>query len=114
MRTIRWRVVGLMTLILTGCARHHELASANLADHCLVIGDYQLHFSRMDETLQQIAHGSGCFIELKNPKVWPLKAHPVIGRLSVMQAVQQAIQDQPLLLTHPKPDLLKLTIKKPT
>ncbi|MEI8632853.1 hypothetical protein P4S72_14255 [Vibrio sp. PP-XX7] len=66
----------------------------------------------MDAMLQQVLHVTGCTIDMDYAQVGSMKPHAVVGRMSVIQAVKTAISDSPLILTHPQPGVLALSVKE--
>ncbi|WP_052074762.1 STN domain-containing protein [Shewanella mangrovi] len=98
----------LLLLSLTACNSNTQTPVSS--DRCDVSSDYQLDFQRLDETLQQIAHGSGCFIEADLNEIGAVKPNAVIGRYSVLQAVEQAIAGKGLTVKRDKQN--GLTISK--
>lgn len=82
----------LLLLSLTACGdKTPTTDTAAPTDACSVSSDYQINFQRMDETLQQIGHGSGCFIEADIKAIGALHPNPVQGHFTVKQAVDKAI-----------------------
>ena len=47
---------------------------------------------RFDETAQALAHASGCFIAIEDREVYAQKISPVEGRMSIRDAVAQALK----------------------
>ncbi|AKK66619.1 hypothetical protein NZ30_03530 [Xanthomonas translucens pv. undulosa] len=53
--------------------------------------DYDMPAARFDETAQQLAHATGCGIVYDDPSLSPLQVNAVKGRISIRQAIHQAI-----------------------
>jgi hypothetical protein len=53
--------------------------------------DYDMPAARFDETAQQLAHATGCVIVYDDPSLSPLQVNAVKGRISIRQAIHQAI-----------------------
>ncbi|QDI04515.1 hypothetical protein E4A48_13200 [Xanthomonas cerealis pv. cerealis] len=53
--------------------------------------DYDMPAARLDETAQQLAHATGCSIVYDDPSLSPLQVNAVKGRISIRQAIHQAI-----------------------
>ncbi|WP_417762776.1 hypothetical protein [Shewanella sp.] len=81
----------LLLLFLAACDLVPNPANNDDAGNCEATADYQLELPRMDETLQQIAHGTGCFIEADLAQIGAIKPKPVIGHYSIRAAVEIAI-----------------------
>ncbi len=89
-------------LLLSGCPRKSEWPPANQPipyGKCDTIGDYNIRFDRFDETAQQIAHATGCGIITDN-STSAVRPHPVVGIMTMRQAVQMAITGTRLRITH--------------
>ncbi|MCI4185427.1 hypothetical protein MRO89_05525 [Dickeya dianthicola] len=66
---------------------------------CDKVGSYDIRFDRFDETAQQIAHATGCGIITDNSTA-AVRPHPVVGTMTIRQAVQMAITGTRLRITH--------------
>ncbi|WP_369976819.1 STN domain-containing protein [Xanthomonas bundabergensis] len=68
-------------------------AAATVQGKCDTVPDhaYDLPAARFDETAQQLAHATGCGIVYDDPSLSPLQVHAVKGRISIRQAIHQAI-----------------------
>ena len=53
--------------------------------------DYDMPAARFDETAQQLAHATGCGIVYDDQSLSPLQVNAVKGRISIRQAIHQAI-----------------------
>ena len=89
--------VALSALAVTaGCSTQTQTAEESevVADNgrgCLIIvADHP--YSRFDETAQALAHASGCFIAIEDREVYAQKISPVEGRMSIRDAVAQALK----------------------
>ena len=89
-----------------------QTATAETGSRCDVSGDYQINFQRMDETLQQIAHASGCFVEADLQTIGALKPNPVEGHFSVKQAVDTAIAGTGLQAQLTEHNIIQVTQSK--
>ncbi|GAB7260332.1 STN domain-containing protein [Dickeya ananatis] len=67
---------------------------------CDNVGTYNLYFNRFDETAQQLAHATGCVVITDTSKTGAIRPHPVVGTLTIRQAVQMAITGTTLRITH--------------
>ncbi|WP_369934050.1 STN domain-containing protein [Xanthomonas tesorieronis] len=52
---------------------------------------YAMPAARFDETAQQLAHATGCVIVYDDPSLAPLQVNAVKGRISIRQAIHQAL-----------------------
>ncbi|CAG8999623.1 MAG: hypothetical protein CENE_01602 [Candidatus Celerinatantimonas neptuna] len=106
----------IFVVMLVGCSSVKKNPSTTFVpvqshDRCNQIYSYDLgsrDFQRMDAILEQIAHETGCFIEYSDPKISSMKPHPVIGRMSIRQAVLTAIQGTPIQFKDVAPGELSL------
>lgn len=95
-----------VTVLLAGCApspRPH-VSVPDLGGRCDVPMHYSIDFSRWDETAQQIAHATGCMIEMNPERVGAVKPNPVEGVFTPREAVALAIKGTRLRVTRQKPD----------
>ncbi|WP_255423888.1 STN domain-containing protein [Xanthomonas sp. SI] len=53
--------------------------------------DYDMPAARFDETAQQLAHATGCGIVYDDQSLSPVQVNAVKGRISIRQAIHQAI-----------------------
>ncbi|WP_251976735.1 hypothetical protein [Salinicola avicenniae] len=68
--------------------------------------NYDISFDRFDETAQQIAHATGCFIQTDISKTGGVKPNAVEGKFTPRQAVEQAISGTRLQITDQTPDII--------
>ncbi|WP_459609530.1 hypothetical protein [Dickeya oryzae] len=94
-------------LLLAGCS--HTTAEPDTTSvpyrsapygKCDKVGTYHLYFNRFDETAQQLAHATGCVVITDTSKTGAIQPHPVVGTLTIRQAVQMAITGTTLRITH--------------
>ncbi|MCH1918931.1 hypothetical protein L9G15_05725 [Shewanella sp. A3A] len=84
-------VAVLLLLPLTACDLVPDDTTKDVTGSCEKTANYQLELPRMDETLQQIAHGTGCFIEADLTRIGAIKPKPVIGHYTIRAAIEIAI-----------------------
>ncbi|MBT1429690.1 hypothetical protein [Dickeya dianthicola] len=97
------------TLLLSGCPRTSAWPDSGAGTppanqpapygQCDKVGSYDIRFDRFDETAQQIAHATGCGIITDNSTA-AVRPHPVVGTMTIRQAVQMAITGTRLRITH--------------
>lgn len=80
------------------------------AGKCDVKGTYNVNLPRFDETAQQLAHASGCFIETDLSQTGAVHVNPVQGTMTLREAIAQTIKGTPLKIVAQKPD--SITIEK--
>ena len=68
------------------------------------VADYDISFSRFDETAQQLAHGTGCFISTNLSRTAPVRVNPVKGRMTIREALHIAIAGTGLKVTEQQAD----------
>ncbi|AUQ26916.1 hypothetical protein [Dickeya zeae] len=97
----------LGVLLLAGCS--HTTAEPDTTSvpyrsvpygKCDNVGTYHLYFDRFDETAQQLAHATGCVVITDTSKTGAIRPHPVVGTLTIRQAVQMAMTGTALRITH--------------
>lgn len=71
---------------------------------CDAIADYDINYSRFDETAQQLAHGTGCFISTDLSRTAPVRVNPVKGRMTIREALHIAIAGTALKVTEQQAD----------
>ncbi|MCA7000506.1 hypothetical protein [Dickeya solani] len=105
---LSWTLLLCSMLLLSGCPRTSAWpdssagtppANPPLYGKCDKIGTYNIRFDRFDETAQQIAHATGCGIITDNSTA-AVRPHPVVGTMTIRQAVQMAITGTRLRITH--------------
>ena len=94
----------------SGHAAHDTADGMGQSRPCDRPRDYDIAFERFDETAQQIAHGTGCFIEVRDMDlVGALPSRPVRGRMSPREAVEVAIAGTPLFIAESTPNRLAVS-----
>ena len=68
--------------------------------------DYDMPAARFDETAQQLAHATGCGIVYDDPSLSPLQVNAVKGRISIRQAIHQAIDGTALQVKQETADTI--------
>lgn len=71
---------------------------------CDIQSTYNISAARFDETAQQLAHGTGCFIETNPALTGAVKVKPVKGTMTIREAVHTATQGTSLTVTNNQPD----------
>ncbi|NKI75386.1 hypothetical protein Dpoa2040_002676 [Dickeya sp. CFBP 2040] len=90
------------TLLLFGCCQPAQWTGSSSVPYgkCDNPGTYHMYFNRFDETAQQLAHATGCVIITDTSKTGSVRPNPVVGTLTIRQAVQTAIAGTRLRVTH--------------
>lgn len=79
---------GMVLLIIScGASPHVHVPEGK----CDTIADYDISFSRFDETAQQLAHGTGCFIRADLNRTAAVRVNPVRGRMTIRDALRTAL-----------------------
>ncbi|WP_313681917.1 hypothetical protein [Pantoea sp.] len=73
---------------------------------CDAIADYDISFSRFDETAQQLAHGTGCFIHTDLSRTAAVRVNPVKGRMTIREALHLAVVGTGLNVTEQQADFM--------
>ncbi|MBB4126915.1 hypothetical protein GGR77_002205 [Xanthomonas translucens] len=117
---LRTSCVSLALLaLLAGCAMapssaypHADAApapaSATAQGKCDTMPDhaYAMPASRFDETAQQLAHATGCAIVYDDSSLAPLQVNAVKGRISIRQAIHQALDGTALQVRQETADTI--------
>ncbi len=75
-------------------------AGRQMLHHC----GLQYQFSRFDETAQQLAHGTGCFIRMDLSRTAPVRVNPFKGRMTIRDALCTALAGAGLKVTEQQAD----------
>lgn len=83
-------------------------ASATAQGKCDTVPDhaYAMPAARFDETAQQLAHATGCVIVYDDPSLAPLQVNAVKGRISIRQAIHQALDGTTLQVRQETADTI--------
>lgn len=100
--------VGVIAMNLVACASDRAITSPHPDGACDKKLDYNINFNRFDEVAQQIAHGTGCFIETNTSVTGAIKPNPVQGNFTPREAVKLAIQGTSLKIAKQAPNLIKV------
>ena len=78
----------------TQTAEESEVVADNGRGCLIIVADHPYSFKdwRFDETAQALAHASGCFISIEDREVYAQKISLVDGRMSIRDAVAQALK----------------------
>ncbi|MBD7924390.1 STN domain-containing protein [Xanthomonas bonasiae] len=68
--------------------------------------DYDMPAARFDETAQQLAHATGCGIVYDDQSLSPVQVNAVKGRISIRQAIHQAIDGTALRVKQETADTI--------
>ena len=71
---------------------------------------YDIPAGRFDETAQQLAHATGCFIETDLAKTGAVKVNAVKGKISIRDAVHMAIKGTALQVIEETADKIKVEL----
>ncbi len=70
----------------------------------VVENSYDIPAQRFDETAQQIAHATDCFIQADVSQIGAVMVNPVQGEVSIRDAVAMAIENTDLVITEESAD----------
>lgn len=71
---------------------------------------YDIPAQRFDETIQSLAHASGCFIETDLAKTGSLQVNAISGKLSIRDAILMAIEGTKLKITEETEEKIKIEL----
>ena len=91
-----------MTFLIISCSASPDVHVPE--GKCDTIADYNINFSRFDETAQQLAHGTGCFIRTDLSRTAPVRVNPVIGRMTIREALHMAVAGTGLKVSEQQAD----------
>lgn len=101
---------GLIALSLSACAGIGHSSKVNLNGACDKKFDYDINFNRFDETAQQIAHATGCFIETDTSITGSVKPNSVKGHFSPREAVVLAVKGTSLKIVKQEDNLIEVVM----
>lgn len=90
-------------------AKNYQLVPASACDK---VKNYHLALPRFDEQIQQIVHGTGCFVRTDLTVTGPVKPSPIQGHMSIRNAIEQTIRATPLYIVDRQGDTI-IVAKKP-
>ncbi|RKR04179.1 hypothetical protein C7446_1379 [Kushneria sinocarnis] len=96
----------IAALMTGGCSATTSHAPAAPQGACDRVADYAIPAQRFDETAQQLAHATGCFIRTDLSRTGAIPVQPVTGTMSLRQALERALQGTGLSITDHRPDTL--------
>ena len=105
--------LGCAVVVLSGCSIFHVSTQRQVPDlsgACDKVAQYDIDFVRFDETAQQLAHATGCFVETDLSETAAVAVNPVRGRMSIRQALAMAIANTPLKIVKQEPNLISVSL----
>lgn len=94
-------------LLLGGCAIPPTTANAQGA--CDKVANYDLNFNRVDETLQQVAHGTDCFVKTdKLNEIGSKTPNPVKGKMTIRNAVKTMLDGTSVHIIEETPNTISV------
>ncbi|MFM2479811.1 STN domain-containing protein [Celerinatantimonas sp. YJH-8] len=106
-----YALIALIPVALVGCSSNPP-AQQTLTKSCDTMAHYDIHFDRFDEVAQQVSHATGCFIETDLSQTGSVKPNPVVGSMSIRQAIKTAIQGTDLMIVSEDNHVIRVK-KKP-
>ncbi|RQN06828.1 STN domain-containing protein [Pantoea ananatis] len=106
MNSVPLKCLGVMILAILATACSPSSNGHIPLGKCDVKGTYSINFPRFDETAQQLAHASGCFIETDLSRTGAVHVNPVQGTMTIREAVSEAIKGTSLTIVAQKPDTI--------
>lgn len=91
-----------MAFLIISCSASPNVHVAE--GKCDAIADYDINFNRFDETAQQLAHGTGCFIRTDLNRTASVRVNPVKGRMTIREALHVAVAGTELKVTEQQAD----------
>ncbi|WP_084398866.1 hypothetical protein [Henriciella aquimarina] len=89
----------------TETAATQPASAPDLGGQCDKMLTYDIDFDRLDTAAQQIAHGTGCFIEIENlESAGSREPTSIKGEMSPRQAITTAIKGTGLSISRHEPD----------
>lgn len=116
---MRYVWLGCAVVVLSGCSIFHVSTQSqsqvpDLSGACDKVAQYDIDFVRFDETAQQLAHATGCFIETDLSNTAAVAVNPIKGRMSIRAALLVAIQNTPLKIVKQEPNLISVSLSHAT
>lgn len=110
---MRYLWLAVLATLMSGCVvdpMESDRDVPDLSGACDRIAQYDFALPRFDETAQQLAHATGCFIETDLSETAAIGVHPVKGKMSIRQALATAIKDTPLKIVKQQPNLISVAV----
>ena len=99
--------VAIFLTALSGCSSQPVYTGAS--GKCDEVNQYDIAFTRFDETAQQLAHATGCFVETSLSETGSVTVKPVHGEMSIREALRTAIKGSELEISREGPDRIAVT-----
>lgn len=104
MYSVSLKSLGVL-MLAAACTSCSPSSSGHISPgKCDIEGTYHVNLPRFDETAQQLAHASGCFIETDLSRTGAVHVNPVQGTMTLREAVSDAIIGTSLKIVAQKPD----------
>lgn len=100
-------ILALAIVATSGCSSNDIYSGVR--GKCDDINQYDITFSRFDESAQQLAHATGCFIETSLSQTGSVQVNPVKGKMSIREALRTAIEGSKLEISRQGPDRITVT-----
>ncbi len=101
----RLTFIAFCVFSLSAC---QSVTNSEFHGKCDQIANYDIHFSRFDETVQQLVHATGCFVETDLGQTGSVRPNAVKGTLSIREAVRTAIAGTDLRITHDDANVIRI------
>ncbi|MGO1297054.1 MAG: hypothetical protein ACTMIA_07035 [Vibrio sp.] len=105
----------VVSALLSGCAVSNSTSDTqapNVSGACDRVAQYNLPSSRFDETAQQLAHATGCFIHTDLSQTAAIAVNPVKGRMSIRAALGKAVANTPLKIVEQEPNSIVVALSR--
>lgn len=105
-------LTALALTALAGCSSQDQEPNASVAstDACDKVAHYDIPARRFDETAQQLAHATGCFVETDLTRAADVRVNGIDGTMSIREALGTAIRGTNLKIADREPGVIHVVI----
>ncbi|MAM56134.1 MAG: hypothetical protein CMN25_02240 [Salinicola sp.] len=98
-------LAALALTALAGCSSQGQEPHASVAstDACDKVAHYDIPARRFDETAQQLAHATGCFVKTDLTRTASVRVNGIHGTMSIREALGTAIRGTDLEIADSEP-----------
>ncbi|WP_110709006.1 STN domain-containing protein [Salinicola sp. CR57] len=103
-------LAALALVALAGCSSQNRDASIASTDAYDEMARYDMPAQRFDETVQQLAHATGCFVKTDLTRTAGIRVNGTQGTMSIREALETAIRGTNLEIADSEPDTIHVVI----
>ncbi|WP_110599877.1 STN domain-containing protein [Salinicola lusitanus] len=103
-------LAALALAALAGCSSPDRDASIASTDACDKVARYETPAQRFDETVQQLAHATGCFVKTDLTRTAGIRVNGIRGTMPIREALETAIRGTNLGIADSEPNTIHVVI----